>query len=249
LINTQLITRKAHRWLGLLIGIQLLLWSLSGLYFAVVPSSEVAGAHNKAEHEPVNFAFTPLVSPQQVISALVVDQGPSVQVRGVSLQRLQQRNVFQVHYDVGGESLIQLADASFGELLAGVDERQALAIAEADFTGAGRAVGARYLAALEPGHEYRWGELPVWQISFDDPENTRVYVAARTGVVITHRNDTWRVFDFFWMLHIMDFSARTDFHTLLLQVASVLSLVTIVSGFILWFMTTSLFKRRIGAEK
>lgn len=40
----------------------------------------------------------------------------------------------------------------------------------------------------------------------------------------------------------MDFEQREDFNTWLLQIAAVLGIITIVSGFILWAMTTSLFR-------
>jgi uncharacterized iron-regulated membrane protein len=244
LISSKLIFRKAHRWLGLLVGLQILFWVASGLYFAVVPFDQVTGDHNKAEPSATNFAFTPLVSPQQPIAELVTVYGPSIQVRSASLRQLLGRNVYEIQFDLGGDSRVRLADAETGSLLPAVTEAQALAIARAGFLPTDEVRGIAYLEEVEPGHEYRRGALPVWQVSFDDAENTRIYVAAETGILVTHRNDTWRIFDFFWMLHIMDFDARDDFHTPLLQWASVLSLIIIVSGFVLWAMTTSLFRRR-----
>ncbi len=244
MISSKLFFRKAHRWLGLLVGLQILFWVASGLYFAVAPFDEVTGDHNKARPIAVNFAFTSLVSPQQPIAELVKTYGPSVQVRSVSLRQLLGRNVYELQFDVGGDSVVRLADAGDGFLLPAIGEAQALAIARAGFVPTDEVRKIAYLEEVEPGHEYRRGALPAWQVSFNDAENTRVYVAAETGILVTHRNDTWRWFDFFWMLHIMDFDARDDFHTPLLQLASVLSLVIIFSGFILWALTTSLFRRR-----
>ncbi|MCZ6828522.1 MAG: hypothetical protein O7F73_02845 [Gammaproteobacteria bacterium] len=47
-----------------------------------------------------------------------------------------------------------------------------------------------------------------------------------------------------WMLHILDFEDRDNFNTLLLQIAARLGIITIISGLVLWLMTTSLFRSR-----
>ena len=40
--------RRLHRWLGLLIGIQFLAWTISGLYFSWSDMDEVHGDYDKA---------------------------------------------------------------------------------------------------------------------------------------------------------------------------------------------------------
>ena len=37
--------RKLHRWLGLLMAIQIVAWMGSGLYFSLVPITEIRGEH------------------------------------------------------------------------------------------------------------------------------------------------------------------------------------------------------------
>ncbi len=236
-LSSWFVARKFHRWLGLVVGIQFLFWVVSGLYFAVVPSAQIAGKHNKQSIDPPNYAFTPLLSPQLVLNELAERTGPSLQVRELSLARVQDRNVYRISYDLAGESRQILADAETGELLKPLDEALATSLARGSFIPDSEVVAVRYLESLSPGHEYRWGTLPVWQVSFNDPENTRVYVHAVTGEVVTHRNDSWRLFDLFWMLHIMDFSARTDFHNRLLQAVSLLALLIIITGYYLWWKT------------
>ncbi len=88
---------------------------------------------------------------------------------------------------------------------------------------------------LEQGNsEYR-GPLPVWRVVMGDDEDTRIYVSPLTGDVIARRNATWRLYDFFWMLHIMDYENRTDFNNPLVIFASILALVATISGIWLIF--------------
>ena len=47
--------RKAHRYLGLFLGIQFLFWTISGLYFSWTDLDEIHGDHFKKVKEQVSF--------------------------------------------------------------------------------------------------------------------------------------------------------------------------------------------------
>jgi len=55
-------------------------------------------------------------------------------------------------------------------------------------------------------------------------------VAADNGDLVTRRNRLWRIYDFAWMLHIMDYREREDFNHPLLVSASFLALLVVLSG-------------------
>lgn len=81
---------------------------------------------------------------------------------------------------------------------------------------------------------------PVWRVDFDDADATTVYVSARSGKVLEHRNSTWRLFDFFWMLHIMDYAERTNFNNPLLVSSVIGGLWMALSGVWLLFASVRL---------
>lgn len=241
-INSRTMMRRTHRWLGLLIGIQLLLWTISGFYFSLKPIAEVRGETQVQDSAPDNFSFTALQSPAIAIAAMREQWGPSIQVRGLKLDRLLERPVYHISYSHAGNSHVVLADALNGTLLPAINEAMATKIAEHDFAPEAAVRQVQLIENVEDGAQYRGGPLPAWKISFEHDSNTDIYVSAETGRVTARRNTTWRIFDFLWMLHILDFENRDNFNTLLLQVAAALGVITIVSGFILWCMTTTLFQ-------
>ena len=57
----------------------------------------------------------------------------------------------------------------------------------------------------------------------------------QSGQIITVRSTIWRIFDFFWMLHIMDYEDREDFNNPLLISFSVVAVLFCVSGMIMLF--------------
>ena len=60
--SKQFYIRKTHRWLGLLLGVQFLMWTMSGLYFSWSNIDEIHGDFQK-NNAPLLSINTALVSP------------------------------------------------------------------------------------------------------------------------------------------------------------------------------------------
>ena len=90
--------------------------------------------------------------------------------------------------------------------------------------------------------EVRRHEGRVWRVDFDDEDETSIYVSGQDGAVLERRNSTWRLFDIFWMLHIMDYDERADAHNPLLITAQVTGLVFTLMG--IWLLFYSFNRRR-----
>ena len=146
-------------------------------------------------------------------------------------------------YRLTGESGKALVDAGSGKAFV-IDESQAQAIAQADRAEPPEVAQSALITADAPT-EFRGRTLPAWQIKLADADNTHVYVDQATGAIAARRNDAWRRFDFFWMLHTMDYSGRDDFNTPWLVVFSVLGLLSDSSGWGIWVFR---FARRRKAE-
>ncbi|WP_169444485.1 2Fe-2S iron-sulfur cluster-binding protein [Massilia niastensis] len=116
-----------------------------------------------------------------------------------------------------------------------VDANLALDLARASYSGPGNA-GAPSL--LDFTLETRAHKEPVWRVDFDDADDTSVYVSSRSGAVLEHRNSTWRLFDLFWMLHIMDYSERTNFNNPLLVSSAIGGLWMALTG--VWLLFASI---------
>lgn len=61
------------------------------------------------------------------------------------------------------------------------------------------------------------------------------YFSADDGRLVQARNETWRLFDFFWMLHTMDFRTRDNFNNPLVITIGFAALWLSLSGFLLLF--------------
>lgn len=241
--------RRIHRYLGLFIGIQFVLWTVGGLYFSWTDLDEVHGDPLHVR-QPLLRGDAALVSPGAVLERIRGTEAVD-SLASVELVRVLERPTYRVAYFTrtpgGVVRKVRLADAATGELRAPLGRDEALRAARTEFAHRAPVRSVEYLTPSDigPHHEYREQPLPAWAVSFDHPSGATAYVAAELGTVVRIRNGKWRTFDFLWMLHTMDYWGRDDFNNLVLRAFSVLGLVTVLSGFALFVLTSRPVRNRI----
>jgi len=233
--------RKIHRYLGLFVGVQLLLWTASGLFFSLNSIAKVRGETEASEASPLRLTSPP-ASPAPALAELAERQ-PGIEVRSVTLRPHLGEGIYEIAYDDGHRGRWALADARTGRLRSPLTEAEAVELARADFVPDAPVAGVTLITEVDPGAEYRDRPLPAYRVSFDHPSGARIYVSTDRGVVTARRNDRWRWFDLFWMLHVMDYEDRDDFNTWWLQLAAALGVITILSGFTVAALTSPRLRR------
>ncbi len=231
-----------HKWLALLMAIQILFWFVSGLFFAIAPIETV-----RSEHRIASQAIEPLAIDEISAQFAALDLPEGYQPSTLEVRRLLDRPVVVLTSDDGARSLYDLSD---GQRLSPITSELAQTIAESHLTGNDEAIGLVFVE--EESNEYR-GALPAWRVEFEQAGRA-VYVAAETGEVTARRSTLWRTFDFLWSLHIMDFKNHENFNTPLLIGATSLGLVIIITGFVMFpsrlgYNAWRRRRRRRGAAK
>ena len=186
---------------------------------------EVRGEHHKAKAKEQVLAPMPGLLPIEDVLGAVQDRSPA----SVTLTTLMNRPVYRVTTSAGPILLDGLSGAELSPLPRDVAQQ----LAQADYAGDGQLADVTWIDT--PALEYRGRDLPLWRARFDDRLHTAVYVSPATGDVVARRNDLWRIFDFVWMLHIMDYDEREDFNHPLLIAAAVTALLFTVTGLIMLF--------------
>ncbi len=185
--------RQIHNVLALVVGTQILLWMVSGLYFTIYPIETVRGAHLRAPVEQVlNVPPGGWVPPGSLAEG----------ARDVTLKPWLGRAVYVVERGTGA----RMFDAVTGEQLSPLGEASARAVAQANWGGQGTLASAELVDAA-PSESGREGE-PMWRIEFEGKDTATFWVTPDTGEVRAVRTGVWRLFDLMWGLHIMDWSAR-----------------------------------------
>src|SRR3970040_3076331 len=125
-MKTAFWARRAHKWIALVIGVQALLWMLSGLYMTVISIDVIHGDHLAHSHaEPLSTGVA-LVDPQ-----VVAQRYPGLE--RFRIKRFLGREVYEVHSSAG----VQLIDAHDGVAVGPLDESMARELALSLYDGDG----------------------------------------------------------------------------------------------------------------
>jgi uncharacterized iron-regulated membrane protein len=217
-----------HKWISAAAFLQLGVWTITGCIFAWTAQERLKSAPVERAHEaPLPSAAVAPIAEVLAASAGVTGAAQRVELRGTPSGAF---------FLVTGSSGTARIEAISGALRP-VDRGEAEAIARRDQPSA-PAVRETTRIEASPPIEYRdceGGEcaLPVYRVALADAAGTVVYVDATTGDVRARRNDVWRMYDFAWSLHIMDYRGREDFNHWLIRGASLIALATVLSGVVL----------------
>ena len=208
--------KKFHKYLSLFISIQLLLWTISGIFFSFNKIEEVRGEHLKKPEiqEPFSVNEAKFTSDSATLtyhkrlSDLVVEVKSSNGIK---------------YFDQKGNLVNKL---SFDDAKNIVTQRTYLS-------------PTKILEITEPeeGSEFRGRSLPLYRVKSlrEEGKVINVYLKPYSGKIEALRSNQWRAWDFFWGLHIMDWDQREDFSNTLLRIFSILALFSALSGIVLFF--------------
>ncbi len=221
-----------HRWLGLFASIQLLLWTLSGLFFTIPDIKDVRGDQYRV-WGTVDNAQTLDHSKLFAMSALLKNLDINKEEDYTILLK---RRADTWVYQVKNSNQISNYDAISGERLFFITPDEASLIVNRETNLKPKKV--ELINNQENGSEYRGRNLPLYKVSVEKPKKGMVYVDPNTGEIAAIRTRLWRTFDFLWSLHIMDYRERDDFSHWLIRIFAFIGLMTIVSGMLLWYYTS-----------
>jgi len=169
-------SRKIHKYLSLAISVQLLLWTISGIYFSFNKIEDVRGSQYLRTTEVVETPKGNKVEPQK--------------------------------------ALLIVADKTFLKPFSVVE-----------------------ITEDKAGSEYRGRSLPLYMIETINEENEEinVYLDPFSEEIVAIRSNQWRIWDFMWGIHIMDWNERDNIGNVFLKIFSILALLSALSGIYLFF--------------
>ena len=219
--------RKLHKWLGLLIGAQLIIWLLSGSLISFIDQQAVSGGITRqAPNDALSSASTGVLFPATQLPLSMNS------VQSITLNSFLSKPVYRVVQN----NATFLFDAQTGRKLY-IDRQLVERIALDSYRGTGEFLD---IERLQHGSdEVRDFPGPLWRINTDDPLNTRIYVSADDGQVLAHRNSRWALVDFLLMLHFMDYLRADSFNNPQIIAVGFATLWIAISGMLLVFNSFS----------
>lgn len=230
--NIQKTIRKYHKWLMAFLGIQFVVWSITGAYMVLFDIDYIHGNDLVDNHQ----TFIPSDSINVSLSELA-EQYPKLQ--NISLSVLVDRPIYR--FNIGTDNY--LVDAASGQQLSPLSQQLAIQVARHQYTGTGNVISAQ-LIEENPPYELSARHLPAWRVDFDNFGSPSIYISATYGQVVTKRHQWWRLFDWMFRFHVMDYQDSEVDNSLLFAFALLGILASISGIFLVYFHLFNGRKRR-----
>ena len=213
--------RVFHKYLSLIISIQLLLWTISGIYFAFNKIELVRGEQYIIKDNPSSIEINNL--------------NISSNVKNIEIFKRLNQWVVKVEMDAGFKYQDLLGNEVYE-----LSPNQAIEVVKLKTTLS--PIDAMKINESSARSEFRGRSLPIYKIKTNSSDDTNVYVDVMSGKIVAIRSDSWRIWDFLWGAHIIDYKERDNINNILLKIFSVLALFSSLSGIALFFNTIKKFR-------
>jgi len=227
-------TRKLHQWLMLFIGTQFVIWSVTGAYMVFFDIDYIHGDSLVINHQTK-------INPDNIQYSLSSLQQRYPKAERVTLSTFINKEVY--HFSV--ENKKYLVSARNGKLLSPLDENLAIEAAKHYYSGNGTVVDVE-LFIENPPFELSSRHLPAWRVNFDDIGAPAIYVSEQSGLLVGKRHEFWRLFDWMFRFHVMDYQDSEIENNLLFWFA-LFGIIASISGVVLVYFRV--FKRNKKAVR
>lgn len=230
-MNKQLI-RKAHRWLGLLFSVTILMSAGSGVIHNVMTRTQAPPPSARPSGNGLDVSQIKL-SIQEATAKLP----DSVQgIAAVNVRSIGGQPWYQIYTKTNRAA--QYFSALDGRVDPAQDEAYAAEIATT-FLGGASVKRTDFLTAFNSEYINIFRLLPVYRFDAEDALHTRVYVSTTTGSVTRHTDDQrqWEA-NVFTNFHKLGFIPNKDLRDLILTLLTAATCVVSLLGVALFFMTS-----------
>lgn len=227
-------SRQYHKWLMLFVGVQFVIWSVSGAYMVIFDLDYIHGDHLVSENkiflnnEQINYS----------IAELYTDHPNASKIELTGL-------LGGVVYRFRDDNNEQLLSADTGNSLLPIGENDAINIAKSHYKQLNAVVNDVTFIKDNPPVELNARHLPVWRVDFEEFTSPSFYIGVNTGELVTKRHTFWRIFDWMFSFHVMDYVEEDPSNKLLL-VFTIFSVAASLFGVVLTYFRLLKPKLRKG---
>jgi uncharacterized iron-regulated membrane protein len=219
--------RTLHKWLMLFLGLQFVIWSVTGTYMVFMHIDYIHG-DSLISNPQTN------INPDKLEYSLANLLQTYPKAEQISVGKLMQQDVYRFAIPTKTATQQLMLNAQTGERLSPLNQTTAIALAQYYYLG-NEPITDVSLLTDNPPFELSARHLPAWRINFDHFSTPSIYISADSGLVVAKRHAFWRLFDWMFRFHVMDYGDAEEIDNQLLFWIALISTLAAVSGLTLTY--------------
>lgn len=221
--------RKAHRWLGLLFSLTVMMSAGSGVIHTVMTRTQAPPPPARPPDLPLEVAAIRLTAQEAIGRVDGVRE-----VAAINLRMIAGQPVYQIF---PADGVPRYVNAVTGAVDPGMDETYGAEIASGFLSGKS-VKRTDYLTHFDSEYIGIFRILPVYRFDAEDAEGTRVYVSTVTGSVTRLTDDDKQLeANIFTFIHKFGFIPNKDLRDWSLTLVTAGAFVVSLLGVLLFFLT------------
>jgi len=212
-----------HRWIGLLVFAQVLLWSIGGLLMAGLNFGDLY-----RDPPPAPLPVTGATLSPAILAQRLQGLAPGSQLVGIRVRNVGGELAYQLDHAKGAPLLLN----SQGQPMSPIPSALAERVARLGYTGTG-SVSKIELLPTSTGNYV--SSQPIYRITFSDAPKTEIYVDPQTGSLLARRKALWALYNRMWEFHLMKYTPSPAVNKGLLLIFAVLNALVALTGFAKFF--------------
>ncbi|MEL4244988.1 PepSY domain-containing protein [Shewanella xiamenensis] len=215
--HISLVMQTLHKWLSLIVGLQLLIWIVTGLAFNLIDEQFLDANQYRIAAKAQSFN-SPLAPTAKLLQQYQAEGIIELKLTSVLSRAVYALTTTQQNRWFWADSLEPLS----------LSDAEIQAIAKESYSGSGVIGSAQILTHQTPFD----ASGPIAELTAADEVGTRIYIDTASGAVLAHQNRHSDLKDLLFMLHFMDYAPDNGigFNHLLVQVVSIATLLLGLSG-------------------
>ncbi|MFB2761084.1 PepSY domain-containing protein [Shewanella xiamenensis] len=215
--HISLVMQTLHKWLSLIVGLQLLIWIVTGLAFNLIDEQFLDANQYRIAAKAQSFN-SPLAPTAKLLQQYQAEGIIELKLTSVLSRAVYALTTTQQNRWFWADSLEPLS----------LSDAEIQAISKESYSGPGELSAPQILTHETPFD----ASGPVAELTAADEVGTRIYIDTASGAVLAHQNRHSDLKDLLFMLHFMDYAPDNGigFNHLLVQVVSIATLLLGLSG-------------------
>lgn len=212
----------SHKYLGIVIFSQLLVWSFSGF---VIYYLDFSALYTNPPEKNIKFSEVKLDIKD--IKTILKKENLFDKTTSINISNVGDRYFYKITLSTNPFTLI--VDQN-GKIIKQIDKKLVTEIVLQKL--ANKYTKIKNIELLKESSGNYYSKEPIYKVTLEDKEKSEMYIDPTNGKLLAKRNGIWGFYNKMWEFHLMKYTSNNSLNKNLLLISALISFIVSLTGFL-----------------